>query len=365
MIYQLALGRYSGLDDKMVCTTICNMQTAINELTKGSLGEKIRFCNPDSELSIELKNAKLLDGTIVPRFNNVGDGSIITLFDKTPFPNNPSDVVCPHFVEFKWANGCNFDCAWCYLNGTLRFRPMGKKPYLKDKTKIIEHIRNYLEQNDTPSILNSGELSDSLVFEGNGYALSKWLLPLFKNQTKHKLLILTKSANVSKLLKANAQAHVIVSFSINSFEVARRWEKKAPDPEHRIKAAEKLYDAKYPIRIRIDPIVPVENWEDDYKKLIDFLFEKLIPERITLGSLRGLQSTINNSKDKSWVDYLDDTSNWGKKISFEKRYEMYKTILSYLKREYNFNKIGLCKETVEMWDKLGMDYKNIKCNCTL
>jgi len=101
----------------------------------------------------------------------------------------------------------------------------------------------------------------------------------------------------------------------------------------------------------------------DSKEVIDYLFEYLIPERITLGSLRGLQSTINFSKDRSWVNYLNESSNWGKKINFETRYKMYKTIISYLKRRYKFVDIGLCKETMAMWEKLGMTYQDIKCNC--
>ena len=242
---------------------------------------------------------------------------------------------------------------------------MKKKPYLKNENKIINHVRSFLKQYEIPSLLNSGELSDSLVFEGNGCALSKLIIPEFKKQKKHKLLILTKSANVKGILESNSQKQVIVSFSINAFEVAGQWEKKAPTPRQRINAAKKLYDAGYEVRFRIDPIVPIEGWEKGYKQLIDYLFSKVKPERITIGSLRGLQSTINNCEDKSWVEYLDDSSNWGKKISFEKRYSMYRTIIDYLKDEHGFTDVGLCKETVEMWKELGMDWRGVRCNCGL
>ena len=87
-----------------------------------------------------------------------------------------------------------------------------------------------------------------------------------------------------------------------------------------------------------------------------------IPARITLGSLRGLQSTINNSRDKSWVEYLGERSNWGRKIAFRARFETFSYIINYLSDE-GYQDIGLCKETVEMWDALGMNWKNIKCNC--
>jgi len=113
--------------------TTLTCEDAIEFLSKGNVDDKKRFKNADALCSIEFKNTITLDNNIKPIFSKVADGSIITLFDKTPFPEKDEDVVCPHFIELKWANGCNFDCAWCYLNGTLRFRPMKKKPYLKEK----------------------------------------------------------------------------------------------------------------------------------------------------------------------------------------------------------------------------------------
>ncbi|MCK5031383.1 MAG: hypothetical protein KAR64_07950, partial [Thermoplasmatales archaeon] len=75
--------------------------------------------------------------------DKIKDGSIIKLFDRTPKPEKPTDVVCPHFYELKWANGCNFNCAWCYLNGTYRFLSRGKKPHLKDVDIIINHLDQF------------------------------------------------------------------------------------------------------------------------------------------------------------------------------------------------------------------------------
>ncbi|MFB0559251.1 MAG: hypothetical protein ACETVS_01785, partial [Dehalococcoidales bacterium] len=116
-------------------------------------------------------------------------------------------------------------------------------------------------------------------------------------------------------------------------------------------------------RVRIDPMVPVHEWEKYYINLIDHIFASYVPSRITLGSLRGLQSTVNGSTDKSWVKYLSEGSSWGKKIDFKTRYAMYATIISQLKEKYNYNEVALCKETLAMWGRLGMEYKKIRCNC--
>jgi len=337
----------------------------ITQLENVPLGGSITYKPPGSSISMKMRPTLQIDGSIKGLISQIGDGSIITLFDKTPYPNEKEDVVCPHFIELKWANGCNFDCAWCYLNGTFRFRPCGKKPYMKDRERVVSHIRQYLEHIPIPTLLNSGELSDSLAFEGTDNAITSMIVPLFKEQSTHKLLILTKSANVKGVLGSDAQDHLIASFSLNAPGVSSRWERKAPKVEDRIKAAKKLFDAGYEVRLRIDPMVPIDKWKQSYGSLLEKIFDNLTPERITMGSLRGLQSTINHSTDKSWVEYLDDRSNWGKKISFPRRAEMYHYILDTLKDDYSFTKVGLCKETIGMWEEIGKDYKKIQCNCIL
>jgi spore photoproduct lyase len=97
--------------------------------------------------------------------------------------------------------------------------------------------------------------------------------------------------------------------------------------------------------------------------IVDSIFENLIPERITLGSLRGLQSTINGCSDKSWVKYLKESSNWGKKVEFKSRLEMYLAVIDHLKTKHSYKKVALCKETVNVWNTLRIDYRQIKCNC--
>ncbi len=294
----------------------------------------------------------------------VGDGSIITRFDKTPLPKSPSDVVCPHFLELKWATGCPFDCAWCYLKGTLRFRPQKAKPYVKSYDRIEQHVRSFLENKDGyKEVLNTGELADSLMWERNGNPFSTFILSLFENQEAHKVLFVTKSKNIEHLLEGKYQNNAIISFSLNADAVARRFENGAPTIAERIDAASKLANAGYEVRIRIDPMVPVGCWQEAYRRLVDTVFSQFTPSRITLGSLRGLQSTINNATDKEWVNYLSERSNWGKKVAFDTRYAMYNDVINHLQEHHNYRDVALCKETVAIWNKLGMDYRQIKCNC--
>jgi len=306
-----------------------------------------------------------LDGSRRVLVRQVGNGSIIIRFDRTPIPRKETDVACPHFLELKWAYGCPFDCAWCFLKGTLRLLDTKTKPVVKEYCKIQRHLESFFENDgQSAELLNAGELADSLMMENTDSPFSRFIIPIFEEQEKHKVLFLTKSTSIKNLVRIKNHEQVIVSFSLNAFSVARKWE-RAPSVEKRLEAAKILSELSYETRVRIDPIVPIENWREEYTELIDSIFDEFVPERITLGSLRGLQSTINNAKDRSWVDFMKERSNWGKKVAFETRYLIYSMIIEYLRSTYNYSRVALCKETIEMWDKLGMDFRTIQCNCLL
>lgn len=316
-------------------------------------------------ISIFTKEYELLDGDKKRLVQQVADGSIIKRFEKTPLPTKSTDVICPHFLELKWAYGCPFNCAWCYLKGTFRFLKTKTKPVFKDREKVILHTEAFLDTTYPKEVLNTGEIADSLMGEKGKKPFSKFIIPLFEKQDRHKVLFLTKSDNVKHLLEIENHKQAIISFSLNTQENAEMWEIGAPPIVKRIEAAKAVYEAGYETRIRIDPMIPFpeSKWEENYKELLDQIFSKITPERITIGSLRGLQSTINGATDRSWVKFLGEKSNWGKKIKDSLRGSMYTHVINYLKEEYNYTNITLCKETTAMWEVLGLDYRTIKCNC--
>jgi len=317
-------------------------------------------------LSVKYKEYSNLNGNKQFLIQQVSDGSIIKRFDKTPVPKGHKDVICPHFLELKWAYGCPYKCAWCYLQGTLRLLPTKTKPVIKSYQKIRYHVESFFAEtaNDgyASELLNSGEIADSLMWENNGYPFSEFIASLFNSQRKHKVLFLTKSDNIDNIIELESNK-IIPSFTLNAYSIASRWERGAPDVKRRIKAAKRLADIGYPVRVRIDPLVPIIEWRKNYLQLINDIFAQFRPERITLGSIRGLISTLNNAYDKTWCKYLSENSGWGKKVNSETRFIMYQNIISYLKKKYKYNNVALCKETKKTWERLSMDYTKIRCNC--
>lgn len=308
----------------------------------------------------------------------VGDGSIIARFGATPVLQQPDDVVCPHFLELKWATGCHYDCAWCYLKGTFRLRHMLVWSWFIPKRwpRVRDHLGALLSSGrrfSEKDVVNAGEITDSLAGETDVRALkdqgwpdtfSRLVIPMFEEQRTFKLLLLTKSPNVDNLLTIDQHNQTIVSFSLNAEPVARRWE-VAPPPNKRLDAARRVFEHGYETRVRIDPIVPVKGWEAAYTQLVDAIFRSLEPERITLGSLRGLGTTIRMARDKSWASFLAEPSKWGRRVKFELRVETFRHLIDYFENQYGYSRVALCKEPIKVWEALEMDWRQCRCNCTL
>ena len=282
---------------------------------------------------------------------------IISLFHKTP-----ADIACGRFWELRWAYGCPLDCSYCYLRGTMKgnMRPSPLKP---------EHVLSAIDEAFAsimqPSIFNTGELSDSLMYP----ALMEKIVDRFEQQDRHKVALLSKMGRRSiQFLLKKPRKQTICAWSVNADEVARRWEKAAAPPKERIDCAREVSELGYDTRIRMDPIFPVYGWKEHYREIIDYLFSRLKPNRIILGTPRGLWKTIKYAKeegiDMSWSNFFNEDSGWGKKLELNQRKQIYRFFYDELKdRGYPGSKISLCKETTSMWSELGLDYKPLTCNC--
>ena len=104
------------------------------------------------------KTSKKADPTVSEEEyqRRVKDGKIITEFI-TKQKANADAVHCPHFMELKWANGCHYDCAWCYLKGTYYGQTNFREKSWSEIFDVLAKVNNELKE---PCLLNAGELSD-------------------------------------------------------------------------------------------------------------------------------------------------------------------------------------------------------------
>lgn len=285
-----------------------------------------------------------------------------------PFHKAPSDIACGRFWELRWAFGCPLNCAYCYLKGTYKGRTAPRYVKLDHVLRALDEVFSDETFNDgKPALFNSGELADSLM---NPEIMEK-IADKFEEQDKHKLLILTKfgTKNIDFLLK-KLRKQTICAWSLNAPKVARLWESNAPEVNDRIEAAKLVKEAGYVVWIRIDPIFPIEDWQDHYEYLLLKVFRNFTPDRIILGTPRGLWKTLHYAKragvDTSWIRFFDfkEKTGWGLKLPFELR----KSIYTYMKEKleslgYDCKRISLCKENIKMWESLKWPFYAGECQC--
>lgn len=277
------------------------------------------------------------------------------------FRGMPKPIVCPAFWELRWAYGCPYGCEYCYLLGTL----YGKKiipydTYLKRREVLERELPAFFEAVGEPTVLNSGELADSLMFEKTELPFIPWATEIFKQQDRHKHLILTKGTSVQNLIEVGGQKNTIYSASVNPEEVWR-WEVGTPSPKQRLAVARMVQNAGYEVRVRID--FPIRGVIPEF---VDTIYRHLAPSRLTLGTPR-----INNARLwkygfwqelKSEMDYI----GWGKwRYKRETSKEIYEALIDKIRAYDPEVPISLCKETEEMWGNVGLNPNNCKCNCVL
>jgi len=296
----------------------------------------------------------------------------------------PDDrMICPHFERLKLAsNGCFYQCDWCYLKLTYR----AVYPFITVRVeydKIIKQLEKKLGNTQHPVIFNSGELADSLAMEHLTGAAKKFI-PWFGNSENGYLFMLTKSDNVDDILDLPHNNHTIIAWSMNDERISRKFEIGAPAFKRRLNASKKVQSAGYPLRIRIDPIVPYDGWRAGYAETVRNIFDTVTPEKITLGTLRfeeGFYRMRNSifTSGQELSEYLSDMKPMfppkvlpGKmrpatgKYSFseEIRIEIFDFVISEI-RKYSNCTIALCKESAHVWKSVGLDLSECSCVCQL
>jgi DNA repair photolyase len=123
-----------------------------------------------------------------------------------------------------------------------------------------------------------------------------------------------------------------------------------------MEAARRLKSQGWRVRMRIDPII----LGFDYSWIINQLKE-LAPERVTLGTLRSeanLWRFVNNGLFAA-LEKPSDPKGMAR-YPFDQRLGLYRPAVEALS---GVCPLGLCEETPDMWEALGLDKDAKSCNC--
>jgi spore photoproduct lyase len=277
------------------------------------------------------------------------------------FRTTPPQTVCPNFFVLAHTNGCGFrpQCSYCYLKSSFWF--LKGQAIFTNVDRMIRDVRRWIARNRLETyMLNAGNLSDSLSLERVRPIMPR-LIDVFRQAAKgrrHTLLLVTKGGmkDCAHLLKIPPCGNVVISFSVNHPDAARRFESGAASTTGRLRAARALKQKGWRIRIRIDPMILGYDYTGVARAV-----RALRPERVTLGSLRAeynLPRFVPNGLFKDLEPAPDKKSM--ARYPLAKRLALYRPAVRILR---DVCSMGLCEETPGVWDALGLHKEAKSCNC--
>ena len=179
--------------------------------------------------------------------------------------------------QFHLAQGCPAHCQYCYLAGSLSGPPITRA--YANLPEILEGLGAYSGKGNVTSRSRerahegttfeascytdplgiehlTGSLAESIRFFG------QWEAPVQLRWT-------TKFDAVDELVTLPHNGRTRVRFSINAHSVAHNFEGGTASVPQRLRALGRLARAGYPVGLTIAPIMPVADWQAEYRDLLD------------------------------------------------------------------------------------------------
>lgn len=287
------------------------------------------------------------------------------------------------------SGACGLGCRSCFLMLTFRAMRDPRKHLLYTNISDFTHASERWLKEPTrrrQHTLGVGiDRSDSLLYEGVTQQVQQ-LAPIFSNSTHNplgnKLVLLTKSANTHYLagIPYEQRKNIIVTFSLNPEYIADMWEGKWPDTGERITPSiERRLDAVlyaqelgYEVRVRLDPILTPDGWEDHYAAFIDTLHTRGIAFRYcTLGTYREKNQQLDGWRERwgllpmEWHPSEEDLVQDGthRHLAEHTRISIYRTVSDLIRSAFPQARISLCKETHTV--RKALNFCNADCNCLI
>ena len=181
-----------------------------------------------------------------------------------------SDYLVPYT-----SSGCIAMCLYCYL--VCNFNKCSYLRLFVNREEMLEKIIKVSNKSNKELVFEIGSNSD-LILENTITNNLVWTIENFANTTKGLLTFPTKFDMVDPILNINHNGKVIVRMSVNPQEIIEQIEIGTSPLKNRVIAINKLKYAGYKVGILIAPIIFVENWEEKYEELIEYLYNNLSAE---------------------------------------------------------------------------------------
>jgi len=302
-----------------------------------------------------------------------------------PWPrSDDAEAYCPaHWADLAIGCGpCGLRCRGCFLILTHRVKCDPSRHLVYENTgDYVKAVTRWLRRPNRRNLGIGIDCSDSLLYEGvTGHV--RRLVPLFAspktNPNVSKCILLTKSVNV-RYLEGLPTANVLVTFSLNPGLIADLWEGKfddrvrvTPSIDRRLQASLRAQAMGFEVRWRIDPIIPVDGWQDAYAEFFSGAArDRHRPTRITLGTYRETQPSLRTFAQSWGLPPIEWTPSGLEKdgahyhLDKQHRVGIYRSLATHVKGAWSSlggtPYVALCKEPRAVRTAVGLTHD--MCNC--
>jgi spore photoproduct lyase len=247
-----------------------------------------------------------------------------------PCPCVVDNLSCGYII-ISHILGCPFDCSYCFLK---TFYGQDEIVVYDNHDDIIDQVSSFMKKAEQPLRIGTGQYSDSLALP-EARELGKRLVELFAGQEKHLLELKTKSQAVAEFLNLNHNGKTVMAWSVNPDRVIEAEEIGTEGLGARIEAAKRCVAAGYKVAFHFDPIYHYDGWENDYRAVVDRIFQAIKPQDIAWISLGALRY-----KKKRYPE--------------EVRIEIFKTLFQAIRAYAPDVYVYLCMESDDIWRESGI-----------
>ena len=229
---------------------------------------------------IEINNYKEVFSSNNQDFHLQKLGQKLILASNKPNMIYEGAVVCESFENdnFYYTSSiinCVYDCEYCYLQGVYS---SGNIVIFVDIENVFEEVEELYNKLKTLYLCVSYD-TDLLAIESICSFSEKWYY-FIKDKKDLKIELRTKSGNIDKFLNLKPLDNFIIAFTLSPENIALRNEKYTASFKNRVKAIKELQEKRWKVRICIDPLIYSYNFEKNYSKMIEYLFNEIDKEKV-------------------------------------------------------------------------------------
>ena len=186
----------------------------------------------------------------------------------------PNHKVSDFLVPYT-SSGCSAMCLYCYL--VCNYNKCSYLRLFVNREQMLDKLLKKAQASQQDLTFEIGSNSD-LVLENTITGNLVWTIEKFGQTKKGFITFPTKFDMVESLLELEHKGRTILRMSVNPQSIIQKVEFGTSSLNNRIKALNQICDAGYRIGLLIAPVVLVDDWMEQYAKLIEQLSDELSPK---------------------------------------------------------------------------------------